>query len=465
MASRKIIFFAVIGLLIIWVLLALVKISKSTDEKQAKAVQSLSIWAVWGASEDYKKIFEWARETVPEIKDATFDIRVFPSYESYRDVLLSTLASDGGPDIFMIEAGADDILASKSVSIPGRFLDLTNYEKRYEDIFLDLLETDGEWKELTQSLKWVPLWYETLGIFYHKSLFPVIPKTWNEIDALYRSEGSISFFPVNIGMWPSYTPSATDIIALFFARDGIGETKNIRNAGSALASYISYANTELSSPLVDTDTSVITPMSLASEKENFDSSGLSTLDLFIKGRIGMAIGFPSLIRDIEKAQKRAEGDILDDLILTERIPVKSLSETKTNLARYSYFVVSQNTKNPIPSARLLAYLMTPPALEKIREVFPYLISPDRTIMATQGNTSLSTVFWRTRLDAFLPTWGEQLFVYRYWLKGEYEKIFRDYIDRSIKTDISTILTRIQKNVECKIESSSGMTLSSKCLEE
>jgi hypothetical protein len=43
----------------------------------------------------------------------------------------------------MIEAGTDDVLASKSISIPGRFLDLSDYEKRYEDIFLDLLETEG----------------------------------------------------------------------------------------------------------------------------------------------------------------------------------------------------------------------------------------------------------------------------------------------------------------------------------
>jgi hypothetical protein len=134
------------------------------------------------------------------------------------------------------------------------------------------------------------------------------------------------------------------------------------------------------------------PAILASEKDNLDNAGLSTLDLFIRGRVGMVIGFPSTIRDIEKAQKRAEGDILDDLILTERIPADSLSEKRINLARYSYLAISRNTKNPIVSARLLSYLMTPTALEKIREVFPYLISPDRAIMATQGNTSLSTIF-------------------------------------------------------------------------
>jgi ABC-type glycerol-3-phosphate transport system substrate-binding protein len=464
MASRKILFFAIIGLLIVWALLALLRLSKSTEEEQAKVVESISIWVVWWVSDDYTNILEWARETIPEIKDARFDIRVFPNYESYRDVLLSTLASDGGPDIFMIEAGTDDVLASKSISIPGRFLDLSDYEKRYEDIFLDLLETEGAWKEQTRALKWVSLWYETLGIFYHKSLFPVVPKTWNEIDALYKTEGGISFFPVNIGMWPSYTPSATDIIALFFARDGVGETKAIKDADNALTNYISYANTAISAPIVDMNTEG-SPAILASEKDNLDNAGLSTLDLFIRGRVGMVIGFPSTIRDIEKAQKRAEGDILDDLILTERIPADSLSEKRINLARYSYLAISRNTKNPIVSARLLSYLMTPTALEKIREVFPYLISPDRAIMATQGNTSLSTIFWRTRLDAFLPLWWEQLFIYQYWLKREYENIFRDYIDRSAKIDISTILTRIQRSIECKIESSSGMTLSSKCLEE
>jgi hypothetical protein len=31
---------------------------------------------------------------------------------------------------------------------------------------------------------------------------------------------------------------------------------------------------------------------------------LSTVDLFIRGKIAMLIGFPSLIRELEKAEKR-----------------------------------------------------------------------------------------------------------------------------------------------------------------
>lgn len=62
----------------------------------------------------------------------------------------------------------------------------------------------------------VPMGYETLGIFYNKSLFREIPKTWNELDSLYVDGLETGKFPSNLGLGPRYTPNISDILALFF---------------------------------------------------------------------------------------------------------------------------------------------------------------------------------------------------------------------------------------------------------
>lgn len=62
----------------------------------------------------------------------------------------------------MIEGGGDAILESKILPIPGSIVDISNFDKRYEDIFLPLMTSEGQGKEITRSLLGIPIGYETL---------------------------------------------------------------------------------------------------------------------------------------------------------------------------------------------------------------------------------------------------------------------------------------------------------------
>jgi hypothetical protein len=154
----------------------------------------------------------------------------------------------------------------------------------------------------------------------------------------------------------------------------------------------------------------------------------------------MIIGYPSIIREIEKAEKRAGKELFDSLILTERLP------------RYRYLAISGKSVNPEASASLLEYLMSTVGTTKAREAFPLLISPVRSTTQSQINTPLSRVFARTRLDVFIPELRDEVFVFDYGLKTEYEKIFREYIDRNQNIDINKLLEVLQNNIFCDIES-------------
>lgn len=385
----------------------------------------------------------------------------------------------------MIEWEGDDVLVSKSASIPEPYVNLSDYEKRYDDVFLPLLQTEWEGKDVVRSIMWAPLWYETLWVFYNKTYFPTVPKTWNDLWILYT--GNNKFFPVNIGLGPRYTPDATDIIALFFLKNGVSDTNNIASAWGAVEEYLKYGSTPVKQ--VTQETQVDTPptdiptnpdevvvtvekvvpnnpidnKALNSLRPEYDETWFSTLDSFIRGKIWMVIGFPSTIREIEKAQKRAGPDAVTWLILTERIPQTSLWKWSINVARYRYLALSNKSANPEAWIDFINYLMNPTTLAAAADAFPYLISPDRTISQTQWQKTLSTLFARARLDAFIPEPGESVTVFKYWLKTEYEKIFEDSLDRNDKIDINNLLSRIKDAVDCKIEISNGWDLSDKCL--
>jgi len=93
-------------------------------------------------------------------------------------------------------------------------------------------------------------------------------------------------------------------------------------------------------------------------KSFMDESLLSTIDLFMRGRIAMIIGYQSLIHEIEKSGKRAGEEILDDLILTEKIPQDSLGQPRVNIARYKYLALSTKSQNALMAANLLSYIMS-----------------------------------------------------------------------------------------------------------
>lgn len=425
------------------------------------------VWVVWGTSEKYQDLFSGFAKSDKTLSKTTINIRVFPDYNQYKQTLLSTLADGNGPDIFMVNAWGDDILSEKVEPLPSSVVNLTDFDKRYEDIFLPLLSSTWSKNTLQTYLQWVPLGYETLWIFYNKSLIRSVPKTWSELDLLYTDGTAPWVFPSNLGLSSRYTPSSVDILSLFLVQ-GWAKGYDDNKITDGWSKYLSYAETPIISDQTPTDPNTIDTSTTGSwntlwdMKWYMDDQKLTTLDLFMRWKIAFVIWFPSMIEDIEKAQKRAGENAVSWLILTAQVPQISLGEKSINIARYNYLGLSKNTKNPILGAKLLWYLMSDEALTKSSIDFPLLISPIKSISDTQGNTSLSTVFARVKMDAFIPEIWTNIELFHFGLKYEYEKLFTDTIDRWWKIDINNLIQSIGKSIQCQIESTRGDILPSAC---
>jgi maltose-binding protein MalE len=103
MSSRKIIFFVIVGLVGFILLYGIWNLSQARKTNKAATTETLTLWVVGNTTQQYETLFSGFEIFAPEYKNTSLDIRVFPDYDGYQKVLLSTLAEGNGPDIFMIE--------------------------------------------------------------------------------------------------------------------------------------------------------------------------------------------------------------------------------------------------------------------------------------------------------------------------------------------------------------------------
>ncbi len=462
MSGRKILFLIIIGVLFVAGLLFLWKVSWNSWTPKKEKVDTLTLWVVWGTTEQYDTLFADFGKYAPEYSKTKISVRVFPDHEQYQRILLSTLADGKWPDIIGIEAWGDDLLEKQITLIPEDYIDIKDFEKKYEDIFLPLLVETGSKDAKTRSIKGIPLGYETLGLFYNKSLLRTLPKTWNDVSVMYDDASLPGVLPINLGMWPRFVPDATDIISYFLISRGITDYAKMEWS-DALSEYTSYSEASTKNPSGE-NSSVEwgEKNSLILWKDTMETEKISTIDLFMRWKIAIIVWYPSLAWEIEKAYKRAGSDATDGLILTERLPQDSLGKSEKNIARYQYLAVSNKSSYQIASAKLLEYLGTETIRRKTIEIFPGLISPEKSYYQEQENSPLSRLFARAQLSAFIPSVWEKLEVFHYGEKRLFTEMLGDYLDRNEKTD-NNILENITKAVKCELESLENANMSDSCM--
>jgi hypothetical protein len=66
------------------------------------------------------------------------------------------------------------------------------------------------------------------------------------------------------------------------------------------------------------------------------------------------------------------------------------------------------------------------------------------------------------MDAFIPDTDEDLSVFSYWLKAEFENFLSEYIDRNKNIDINNISEQLSHDVWCSIDTYSGKDIRTDC---
>ncbi len=68
---------------------------------------------------------------------------------------------------------------------------MNTFLQKYTSFFVDELLTETESNGKTVSaVSGIPMGYETLGLYYNKSLIPTPPTTWDELDRIITENQS-----------------------------------------------------------------------------------------------------------------------------------------------------------------------------------------------------------------------------------------------------------------------------------
>lgn len=407
MNSRKMILLVVLAWVFLFIFIAVVLLSSSgwgnaqwvpvVGNTQTDSETQLNIWTVGMST----RVFDRLSDGFNKYYDTSIQVRSknFWDYEDYIDVLPRVIQDGNSPDIFIVpNNGWFTTLNQYIRHMSEDMVDLKEFERQFHPHFQEQLVFEEKrlvsgTQQLVTGLKGMPVGFETLWIYYNNNILQWLPRTWDEVSERVRDplkDDPIS--PIALGAWNSLNDSSDVLTALLAQRwdEAVGyENFSSIPARSVIDNYISYKRE---------------PNNLARFEEEFQS-GLSTTDLFVRGNIASIIGYPSSLREIKIAIKRAKKDGVDsgDIDKFEKflkwwhLPQQSLPEEGDdliNISRFHYLAMSKTAKHPRNALLFLNYLMTQEAQETFFKEHKYYL-PARTDLLSKHAKSTIDVKWGT----------------------------------------------------------------------
>lgn len=292
-----------------------------------------------------------------------------------------------------------------------------------------------------------------MGVFYNWKLVKTVPHLWSEIggaggtpvdtstpvgDTGTPVSDSSDHTDIMLGLDSRYIPGAPDILSLFFLQNNISSYSGFTDSGAnkALDAYLAFSGKTL-------------PGTTAPILSSMKDLNLSTIDMFVRGKIGMVIGYPSLLQEIEYSIKRAgsENVLTSKTLRTSEIPQVSLDpKDSVNLAEYNYFALSKLSSNLQAGYSFLAYLATGEAEEKYLSSFPRYLPAQRLREESKMNEAISQEYDRVKYRSFMNP-DTTLQVFTKGLKNEYDAYFMQIFNDTSK-ETKTILSGAIKYLDC-----------------
>ena len=408
--KNKIIFLVVwifIVLSIVFLLLTMNKTSKTTWKNWwANSWDIFRIWVVWDSVSDSLTFIEWFKKVYPNYKNREISIESFSSYEDYTYTLMSALNSWTWPDIFVLNNNEKTSVFSNQVLwIDPSIINPNDFRKKYKWIFSDdlLWVYNVEW-ETKEYLIWLPVWYETLWVYYNRRYIKD-----SDLDNLSSLNNVISdlkskypeLIPIWIWNWTTVYNSS-DIITQFFMLEWWVNwlaSVNSKVLWQALWAYLLYWDETWYNWYN------IRYKELRDTRKN-------SLHLFSWWEVLMVIWYPSMLKLIK------ENWFSKNMLQVSAFP-HYFSWTWKTLLNYNYFVINKETNNLDLAHSLISYLYSDNGAMNYLNSYPYylpaLLSLESDKLGDKIDTDYSIVLWDFYSDE------NELSSFDKWLKNVYDK--------------------------------------------
>lgn len=360
--KNKLIFWIVwlIFVVMIIFLVFMVNSWKNNDKTDTSTENTIKIWMVWEPFNASNFINSF-KELHTAYKDKNITIEIFPGYEEYTETLASALLVWQWPDIFVLNNNdKSSIFLDQIVWVQSDIVNPSDFRKKYNWFFAnDLIESYQDEKSVTKEhLIWVPVWYETLWVYYNRKFLKNTDlenlSAMNNVIADLKNK-HVNIIPIGIWNWTTVYNSA-DIVTQFFMlswANWISEV-NWTSLKEWLSSYLSYWD--------------INWINWYNSKfQELKPNKWNSLSLFSGWDVLMVVWYPSLIYRIKEAWWFSK-----DFLEVAPFPHYNNTTWKT-LVNYHYFVINKDTPNMAFAQSFLWYLATDNWANNFLNNVPYLL--------------------------------------------------------------------------------------------
>jgi ABC-type glycerol-3-phosphate transport system substrate-binding protein len=337
--------------------------STKTTNTGPKVNGPISVWIIADSKDVFQQIVSDFKAQNKEFWSANVNIESFSNLEEYNLALSSSFVKGKSPDIFVLNSNESSQFEDQITGLSPTIFNPQDFRKNFKEFFGEALikstpnPTGDKSAAPIEFVVWIPVWYETLGIFFNRRFFQAKDMTsWSNISEAARliSEKNSTMIP--IALWNgSVTPYASDIISQFFLLDGFSSLEAVewKKMKESLATYLSYGDANGDNKFNTRTTELI-------------NSGKNALHMFSRDDTAAVVGYPRMINDIEALWFKKT------FLLATPFPHYSLTDGKT-LVNYNYFVINKNTKNYAFSEKFLTYLASETWAKKYLSVYPYYL--------------------------------------------------------------------------------------------
>lgn len=444
--KNKLIFAVIWGIILLFTIFIIINLWNSDKNKTNTSISDFTIWTIWEKWTNFNDVISWFKEIYPNYSNYNIKVETFSDYNDYYYSLISSIISWKSPDLFVLNNNEkNSVFLEQVTGIDPSVISPNDFRKKYKWVFSDdLIETyEQEW-DTKEFLVWVPVWYETLGVFYNRKYIKTsdldsMSSLNSKVAELKKTRSNI--VPIAIGNW-STVYNAADIVTQFFLlEDWVSWLSDLAwpKLKQSLAAYLLYWDIDWYNWYNDRFSELI-------------SIWQDSLDLFSLWDTYMIVWYPSLINKID------EKWYSKNFLLASAFPHYYNWAWKT-LLNYNYFVVNKETDNYQIASDFLVYLYSDIWAENYLDTYSYqlpaLLSLESDMLENKIHDDYNVV-----LKDFYSEYSE-LSSFDKWVKIIYDEQIKSILDNSSNFEMS--FEKFKSNILCKASKISTLEkLSTSC---
>jgi len=404
--KNKMILFVVLGLLLFTaILIAFTLKTDTSDWKISKTNWPLYVWMIGWNSKSNSEIIKNFQDSDPLYSNQSIIIQNFYSYKSYYDALILSFIQWDTPDIFVLNNSEYYPLFTSQVAwINPAYVSPSKFRTTYEWVFSDdLILSKWTWRDRVDFLAWLPMWYETLWIFYNRKY--VKSKDVSSLSSINNLMSELKRKKPNIApvwIWNGSTViDSWDIITQFFMfNEDVLSIADLtwKLLKEAFGIYFLYWDINWYN-------------GYNRKFSDLYNNWLNAVDLFTKGETYILFWYPSLLKNIK------ESSFNKNLLLAAPFP-HFYSWIGNTLLNYNYFTIHKNTDNITLSNEFLRFLSTDEWSKIYLEHFPFLYPAKQSLIDERLEKKIDDEYNVVLNDFYNP--DAKLKTFDKWLKNYYD---------------------------------------------